>query len=343
MKNKKIKNEINILIVGDFFIKEELINENLIDDEVIDFFYNFDYRILNFEAPIISDHGFFPIKKTGPNLYMSKFAAILLKKKINIDLVTLANNHILDFGSEGLRNSFDELKLNNIDYVGAGLSLEEAEKQHVIQTGGFTISIVNFAENEWSNANVNKPGANPLNIISNIKQIKKAKENSDFVIVIIHGGHEYYQLPSPRMQEQYRFYAENGADAIIGHHTHCIGGYEIYKEVPILYSLGNFLFTLPSDKEVWYTGLVAKLNLSKGKRVTFELFPVQQDNKSFNVSLLKGEEKKNIFNKLIQLNKIIEDHTLLQKKWDEFVIERSKSYLQLLSPEIGRASCRERV
>jgi len=61
------------------------------------------------------------------------------------------------------------------------------------------------------------------------------------------------------MVKQYRFYAENGADAIVGHHTHCIGGYEIYKDVPIIYSLGNFLFTLPSKREEWYSGLLGAI------------------------------------------------------------------------------------
>ena len=58
--------------------------------------------------------------------------------------------------------------------------------------------------------------------------------------MIVHGGHECYNLPSPRMQKQYLFYADQGADIVVGHHTHCISGYEVYKGVPIYYSLGNF-------------------------------------------------------------------------------------------------------
>ena len=105
------------------------------------------------------------------------------------------------------------------------------------------IFIFNFCENEWSIAESDNPGANPMDIIDNANQIKYARELADYVIVIVHGGHEYYNLPSPRMQKQYRFYADQGADIVVGHHTHCISGNEVYKGVPIYYSLGNFIFT----------------------------------------------------------------------------------------------------
>src|SRR5690554_8220427 len=104
-----------------------------------------------------------------------------------------------------------------------------------------------------------------MNIIYNTNQIKEAKATHDKVIVIIHGGHEYYNLPSPRMQKQYRFYAEQGADIIISHHTHCISGKEVYKGVPIYYSLGNFLFTNTSSFEDWYIVIVLDLTIINGK------------------------------------------------------------------------------
>jgi poly-gamma-glutamate capsule biosynthesis protein CapA/YwtB (metallophosphatase superfamily) len=328
-----MKNNFSILLAGDFFLTEEFLTDNLISDEIITIFEDADYRVINLEAPIMSNVAKNePILNTGPNLCLKQEVTIPLLKKLNIDLVTLANNHIMDLGSNGLLNTIDKLKRNSIDHVGAGRSLAEAEKPFVIHEVGITISILNFAENEWANAEVNKSGANPLDIISNINQIKKAKVNSDYVIVIIHGGHEYYHYPSPRMKKQYRFYAENGADAIIGHHTHCIGGYEIYKEVPIFYSLGNFLFTLSSDKDIWYTGMLVKLSISKKSGIKFELFPIEQNRNSFMVRLLIGAGNANFFDKLSHFNNIIADQILLQKKWDEFVVERSMAYLELISP-----------
>ena len=72
--------------------------------------------------------------------------------------------------------------------------------------------------------------------------IQIAKEDNDLVIVIVHGGREHYQLPTPKQRERFRFYADAGADFVVGHHTHCYSGYEIYKGKPIFYSLGNFIF-----------------------------------------------------------------------------------------------------
>src|SRR5690606_22347516 len=106
---------------------------------------------------------------------------------------------------------------------------------------------------------------NPIDIIDNVKQINEARGIADYVFVIVHGGHEFFNLPSPRMQKLYRFYAEQGADIVIGHHTHCIGGYETYKGVPIYYSLGNFLFTKQNPYEDWYLGLVLEVEIVEGK------------------------------------------------------------------------------
>ena len=96
------------------------------------------------------------------------------------------------------------------------------------------IAILNFCENEWSIAEDDSPGANPMDIIDNTNHIREAKASHDKVIVIVHGGHEYYNLPSPRMQKQYRFYADQDADIVVGHNTHCISGSEMYKGVELL-------------------------------------------------------------------------------------------------------------
>ena len=133
--------------------------------------------------------------------------------------------------------------------------MSDASKYITLEKDGLKIAIINFCENEWSIAEAGSPGANPMDIIDNASQIKSAKESHDKVIVIVHGGHEYYNLPSPRMQKQYHFYADQGADIFVGHHTHCISGNEVYKGVPIYYSLGNFLFTMNNSNNEWYTGM----------------------------------------------------------------------------------------
>ncbi len=295
---------MKILIAGDLFISESFKNKQLIDHSVEELFALADYRILNLEAPITLDEPNHKILKTGPNLRTSEDTTVPYLKQLKIDMATLANNHILDYGEQGLINTFHALEKNNIDRVGAGNNLVEASQPFTIEKGGLKIAILNFCEHEWSIAGKNEAGANPLDIIDNVKQIQAAKATHDKLICIIRGGHEYYNLPSPRMQKQYRFYVDNGADAIVGHHTHCIGGYEVYKGVPIYYSLGNFLFTLNAVTPDWYIGLILEIYCKEDQLKT-TLHPVCQEKETFKLYLPKGKEEQEILNRVQSYAEII--------------------------------------
>ena len=107
--------------------------------------------------------------------------------------------------------------------------------------------------------------------------IKKIKFHSyDFVLVIVHSGHEQYEYPSPRMVDTYRFFADLGVTEIIGHHPHCASGYEIYNNVPIFYSIGNFILIGKTEKIQWYKGYSVKLSISKDSVDNFSLIPYKQ-------------------------------------------------------------------
>ena len=193
------------------------------------------------------------------------------------------------------------------------------------------IAILNFCENEWSIAEDDSPGANPMDIIDNTNQIREAKASHDKVIVIVHGGHEYYNLPSPRMQKQYRFYADQGADIVVGHHTHCISGNEVYKGVPIYYSLGNFLFTKKNSNDEWYIGLILEVDITSDG-TECQVHPIRQEKESFNLSLLEGEEKKEVFERINSYCSIIAHEKMLDVKWNEYIDHQSRMYLNYWSP-----------
>jgi poly-gamma-glutamate synthesis protein (capsule biosynthesis protein) len=322
---------MKILIAGDLFVSDQFYNANIIDKSVQDLFSKADYRIVNLEAPITEDNPKNKIIKTGPHLRMSEQSAISVLKQLNIDGVTLANNHILDYGTKGLLDTFDTLKSDEVAYVGAGTNLKDAAKYITLNKEGVKIAIINFCENEWSIAEDDSPGANPMDIIDNTNQIREAKASHDKVIVIVHGGHEYYNLPSPRMQKQYRFYADQGADIVVGHHTHCISGNEVHKGVPIYYSLGNFLFTSQSTIEDWYTGLVLEVNIEKGN-LTSQLHPVEQQKETFELSLLNGKKREDIIKRISKYNAIIEDEEKLKNEWDNYVDSKHDVYLNYWSP-----------
>ena len=287
--------------------------------------------ITNLESPILNDGN--PILKTGPNM-KSPVETLPVLKTAGFDLVTLANNHMMDYGEEGLFSTLKACKENDIKTVGAGKNLEEAKKPFICEINGIRLAIVNIAENEFGTTQNHSPGGHPLNPVQNFYTLQEAKAIADKVIVIVHGGHEHYELPSPRMKETYRFFADAGADAVVGHHTHCYSGYEVYNNVPIFYSTGNFLF----DKEnqgakvtPWNEGIILELACRKNS-VEFEFYPFIQNDGSTGLRPMDNEEK-SVFQRTLQrLNSIIEDDTELSRHFDDYCKRSNRLYSAYLEP-----------
>ena len=317
-------------IGGDFCVTPGFVDKDLLSKEAVDFFILQGVNIVNLECPVNNEGEKNKITKHGPHLQTTEQIFNLLKK-LNIAAVTLANNHILDYGTQGLEATLQACKKNDITAVGVGENLKAAADHIIIEQNGYRIAVVNFCENEWSIATDETAGANPLDIIENLSQIKKARTEADFVIVIIHGGNEYYNLPSPRMVKQYRFFAENGADAVIGHHTHCVSGYEVHNKVPIFYGLGNMLFTKKSDQQGWFTGLTVQLILEKNQPVNFKIIPTGQKKETFQLTILEGDEKKQILNEIEHYSAIIADKNKLKSEWAKLINERKVQYLHNFS------------
>lgn len=326
-----------ILITGDFYggyrIEEFILNKKFIQlfNDFLPFIRNANIAITNLEAPLLKNGN--PIKKTGPAIKAIP-ETIEAMKYAGFNLLTLANNHIMDFGAEGLLNTLKLCDENEISFVGAGENYQKASQTLYKEINDLKIAFINFTENEWSTTDDYAPGAHPLNPVANYYTILEAKKNADFVFVIVHGGHETYELPSPRMKQTYRFFVDAGADAVIGHHTHCYSGYEVYKGAPIFYSLGNFLFDSKTTRpDSWYSGFAVRLFLSKIERPSFEIIPYEQNNLIVGIRILNKQEKVRFTNELEKLNTIIQDDFLLEKKFNAFIHdELEKTYRSFLEP-----------
>jgi len=309
---------ISILITGDFCphkrIEKEFLKGNY--ESIYNGFQKVangcDLVITNLECPLTLSNN--PIKKTGPNLkaHPKTIEGITFA---GFNIFALANNHIMDYGEQGLYDTINICQKNNIHYVGVGKNIDEASDPLYLTIKNKKIAIVNFCENEWSIAGKNKAGANPLNPIKNYYQIKAAKEKSDFVLVIVHGGHEQYEFPSPRMVDTYRFFADAGADIIVGHHTHVALGYEIYNNVPIFYSLGNFIFDWEDREKSWYEGYFVKLNINKNSAVNFSLIPYNQCKTAPEIEFIENNDKDIFLNKINEYSEVISNSNLLEKNW----------------------------
>ena len=320
---------MKILITGDLAVTQPYDASSLIDKSVVDLFVSSDINIVNLEAPVTESAS--KILKTGPNLKSHRQSVIDVFKALNVKVATLANNHLMDYDEQGVADTLAFCKEQGVETVGGGMNLKEASRTLYIDTPEGKIAIVNFAENEWIAATPTSAGFNPMDIIDNARQIQDARTNADYVFVIIHGGHEYYSLPSPRMVKQYRYYAEQGADTVVGHHTHCIGGNEVYKGVPIYYSLGNFLFTKHSKNDDWYTGLVLEIEVKSGQ-IDSKLHPLVQTRQTFNLTLKSHKDKEEIFSLIDDYTKIIGDEKRLLEEWEKYAANRKLAYLNYWSP-----------
>ena len=229
-------------------------------------------------------------------------------------MLTMANNHIMDYGRLGMENSKRIAVENGFEVIGVGKNLEDARCYKIVENKGKRVAFINACEHEFSIATEENAGCNPLDIVNISYDIRAAKESADYVIVIIHGGNEHYKLPSPRMKKNYRFFVDQGADAVLNHHQHCYSGYEVYNGKPIFYGLGNFCFDSANDIEyrhmTYNYGYMVKLLLSE--RVSFELIPYEQCYNKVGVYLLDKNEKAVFFEDINKLNAIISNDAQLK-------------------------------
>ena len=340
---------ICMLVAGDFCPHDrglKSVNEghfDIIDPSIVQRIKAADLSVVNLECPIVEDDCM-PIFKQGPNLCASE-AAIDLIKLSGFNVVTLANNHFRDYGDGGVKHTISVLDKQSIKHVGGGNNIREANRPLILEIREKRIAIVNFCENEFSIADSQRGGASPLNHVDIFNQITEAKKESDCVIVISHGGHEHYQLPSPRMIQLFRWLVDIGANAVVNHHQHCYSGYEIYNGSPIFYGLGNFFFDWDGQRGCpWNYGYFVELSL--GECIDFDIHPYKQCDTELSVKMLNEEEKSQFDIKLAKLNNIIGDSVSLEEEYEEYCRSRYSELNLVLSPYTGRyttALCRRGV
>ena len=295
-----------------------------------------DYAIVNFECPICRGDEK-AIEKLGPS-HKCTNSVIGAIKYAGFDCVTLANNHFRDFGDEGCLNTLRELDDNGIDHVGGGKNDREAAEILYREIDGKRLAVINCCEHEFSIACEQHAGSNALNPIGQYHAIKEAREKADFVVVIVHGGHEHYRLPSPRMVETYRFFVEAGADAVVNHHQHCFSGYEVYRGKPIFYGLGNFCFDKPVKRaDMWNEGYLVELCLEEDES-GFKVLPYIQCDDEPGVAAMCDDREEKFLSDLAAINAAIADGRILKEQFDNWCDKKGKSCEGTLVPYTGKLS-----
>ena len=207
----------------------------------------------------------------------------------------MANNHIMDNGEIGLKNNIKYLKKYKINYVGADISHKQIYKPFLFKKNNQKIAVINTSEGEEANEKYNNNvGSSDIESYKVIDQIRWSKSNGYLTILVVHAGVEYIPFPPPYIKDIYKNFVDEGVDLVVGHHPHVSQGFEIYKNVPIFYSVGNFTMWKKNLRKNCYNSFFLNMNIQNNKLSEINLIPFRI-NKDFLDLTSKQEFSKKIF------------------------------------------------
>ena len=202
-------------------------------------------------------------------IFRAEPVAIEGLKYAGFDVVSLANNHFGDQGVAGMNFTLSHLNENEIEFIGAGENEAKAREPRIIERNGVKFAFLGYndvrsAIRKGYAATSGKPGIAVLTKENLTQDIKRAKRRAHVVIVSIHWGVEYEQLPTERQKVFAHLAVDSGASVILGHHPHVVQPVEAYKDGYIFYSLGNFVFDQMWSEET-RNGLIARIFFEGGQ------------------------------------------------------------------------------
>jgi len=278
------KKDIDIVFAGDVMMDNSVkaaMRERGVDDpfeEVKELVQAADWAVVNLETAVTTA----TVKDTSQIYNFNADPASLGGLwNTGFDMVSLANNHVLDYLTEGLLDTMENLDAVGLTYTGAGKNEEDAFRAKTVEIGGNKIKIAAYTRfiplTSW-NAGKNRPGiAGAYNQKKVLKAIREQSADCDYFIVYMHWGVEQNNRPEKWQREFAKKMIDAGADAIIGSHPHVLQGFEYYKGKPIAYSLGNFLFPDYVQGPNADTGLL-KLSLRDGQiEMSFHPYFIKDD------------------------------------------------------------------
>lgn len=240
---------IKIIAVGDI-MPGGILNKTkdiFVSETVADYLKNADFRIGTLECGIGNEPIFCPIKRgKGSSAFVYAEDDDLKRLlTLNINAVSLANNHFFDLGEIGAKHTIRLLNKYGISYFGAGMNLKEAQEPAVFNISGKTIAFVGFCDTTipfCQIATETTAGINPLEEKNIYELVKTSKSKYDYVFAVIHWGKEHTWWPRPHVKRYAQILQNAGISGIIGNHPHRVQSVCKIKGCPVAFSLGNFLF-----------------------------------------------------------------------------------------------------
>jgi poly-gamma-glutamate synthesis protein (capsule biosynthesis protein) len=216
--------------------------------------------------------------------------------------------------------------------VGAGAEQTDARTPLLHRFScGRSLGVVAMAESEFCIAGKDSAGANPIDF-TNYSMIKNLKISTDKILVILHAGTEMRRFPRPGLIDLCHFLVDQGADAVIVQHTHCVGGVEHYNNAPIIYGQGNFIFGKLAKKEIksplWWEGMQVELVWDIASNDwTLQLHPFLQRSEDIGIRLLTDAEEEVFWKNQDDFSRVIKERDAVERSWQDFCAKSKDSVL----------------
>lgn len=246
----------NLFICGD--IINQTTDQQFIDGSLLDVISNCDYSICNFEGTCKS-------KPFPKGQMLQRPSTLKSLKEAGFNLLLLANNHITDYGFDGLKQTIERIDEYGFEHMGAGFNYEDVYSPCMLEINGLKIGLINLCEAQVGhfkdkNQQYGYAWIGDYDVDDRLRSIRK---QVDYLVVIPHAGLENYAVPLKQFRVLYRHWCDLGADVIVGGHPHISQGIEQYNSSIIFYSLGNFFFSgFDGWTETWTKGISCILHFS---------------------------------------------------------------------------------
>jgi len=283
-KEVEVKDERSVVLRfgGDVMMTsyfKNYIDSNGVDymwEDVSDLIKSADYGVFNLETSV-SLRG----SDTKPKGYGFRSEPFTLEglKNAGIDMVSIANNHVMDYGREAFSDTLTSLDEYGIEHIGAGESLNDASKINYQEINGIQVGFLGASEilgYESNKATDEKSGVFYLNRnnLSDIKSIiNEAKSKCDVIVLVLHWDREYYDNPKEETIKMAHELIDSGADIIIGHHPHVLQGIEYYNDGIIYYSTGNFNFLIRNENAS--QSALFEVEFNKDSILSSKVYPIK--------------------------------------------------------------------
>jgi len=324
--------DTSIIFTGDIgfdkYMDHKWEDNDFISCQVLEYLKSADHLVINVEGPLSKQEKI--VRENGVTALTHSMdpAVADFFEKLGADIWNINNNHIMDVGEKGIKDTLKIAKEKGVKTLGAGLNINEAKEPVIInEAGGIGLLAVGY-ERACRKAGEDTPGCLNFSDMELVKeQIESIKKTCRWCVVVAHDGEEFTSLPMPYTRERYLGYLDMGADLVVAHHPHVPMNYETVGNKAIFYSLGNFIFDTDYQRSQFNTeyGLFLKLKFTDNC-YSFEPFGIKIDR----------EEGKIVSGSIPAIFTDVnsEEYEKLKPLAAKMFIENTKRQLKYLKPDI---------